>query len=242
MEKKLPHITIVIPAYNEEKYLPRCLKALQKQWYPKEKFDIIVVDNNSTDKTSQIAKQYGAKVIKENQQGHVFSLNTGLKNARGDIIAVTDADSIVTPHWLHILAKKFDNPAVVGVTGSVRLDTESKAINIFFEQLSKAFLFIHFACHKPHTIGPNMAIRKSAFKKLKEVDTRYQIGGDVEIGMRLRKYGKVVFAHNLSVTTSSRRLKTDFPSFSRDMYKYSLSYIYSIWLERPPHTKLLPVR
>lgn len=242
MQNKLPFISVVIPAYNEEKYLPRCLKALQNQSYLKEKFDITIVDNNSTDKTAEIAKKYGALVISEKKQGHVYSLNTGLKSAKGAILAITDADTIVSKNWLETLAKIFQDPSVVGTTGSVKLDLKSESISSFLEKMYQMFLRLNFAVNRPHTAGPNMALRKSAFKKLKEVDTRYKISGDVEIGMRLRMFGNIKFEKQLTVTTSSRRFKSNFKNILKDFYKYSSAYIYAIWLEKPPHDKLSPIR
>lgn len=242
MKGSSPFISVVIPAYNEEKYLSRCLKALQRQIYPKEKFDVIVVNNNSTDRTAEIAKSFGVQVILEKQQGHVFSLNRGLKAAKGEILAITDSDTIVSPNWLMKLAKTFNDPKIVGVTGSLKLDLQSESLNSFLKKLYETFLRINFAFNRPHTAGPNMAIRKSAFKKLKAVDTRYEISGDVEIGMRLRKHGKVHFEKELTVTTSSRRYKRKFTGLVKDFYKYSAAYVYAVWLEKPPSSKLTPIR
>lgn len=242
MEKTLPFITVVIPAYNEEKYLPICLSALAKQSYPKKNYHVVVVDNNSTDNTAEIAKKFGAKIIKEKQQGHVYSLNTGLKNAQGDIIAVTDADTTCAPNWLRTLARAFEDQRVVGITGSIKMDTESEALSTFLLRLYQVFLYIHFACKKPHFAGPNMALRKSAFKKLKSVDTRYKIGGDVAIGMQLKHLGRVKFERKLLTTTSSRRFKTSFAGFNQDLYKYIVTYFYAVWLARPPKENLLPLR
>ena len=67
MKNGSPAISVVIPAFNEEKYLPACLEALKKQTF--KNYELIVVDNNSTDKTAQIAKKFGARVVKEKKQG-----------------------------------------------------------------------------------------------------------------------------------------------------------------------------
>lgn len=241
MSQELPFITVVIPAYNEATYIPYCLKSLQQQSYPKERYKVLVVDNNSTDDTAKIAKQYGAEVIKEKQQGHVFSLNAGLQHATGDIYGITDADTVLSPLWLATLAKIFQNPEIVGVTGSTSFDTSSFS-SWMVRKLYHMFLRANFALNKPHLAGPNMAVRASAFAKLHGVDTRYQISGDVEIGMRLKKYGKVVFAKDLFATTSSRRFHHSFQTFIKDAWKYTVAYIYAIWLVRPPKSSLIPVR
>ncbi|GBD34499.1 putative glycosyltransferase [bacterium HR35] len=80
-------ISVIIPAYNEEKGIESTIKRI-----PKEVFEIIVVDNNSADKTAEIAKKLGAKVIKETKQGYGYALQKGFKTAQGDIIVTLDAD------------------------------------------------------------------------------------------------------------------------------------------------------
>lgn len=238
---QLPFISIVIPSFNEEDYLPHCLQSLQNQTYPKDRYQIIVVDNNSTDHTAEVARSFGAKVIEEKEQGHVFSLNTGLKHATGDIYAVTDSDTVLSPNWLATLADIFSDPTIVGVTGSTSFDTPTIS-SWLLRKLYHFFLRVNFALGKPHFAGPNMAMRASAFAHLHGVDTRYKISGDVEIGMRLKKYGKVIFSKKLIATTSSRRFKTNGWDFLRDFYKYFIAYIYAIWLVRPPAGRLIPVR
>lgn len=240
MKRQLPFISIVIPAYNEEKFLSKCLDALTNQTYPKVRYQIIVVDNNSTDNTAAIAKKFGAKVIEEKQQGHVYTINTGLQNATGDIYAMTDADSIPARNWLTNIARLFENPKVVGATGTVNLDFDSEIFNLTLKHAYYLVWQSNSFLHKPLLVGPNMAIRSSVFRqKLKQVDTRYRINGDVELGMRLRKHGKVIFSKDLSVISSSRRFKNGLNI--KDLYKFTNAYIYSIWLEKPPTASLAPV-
>lgn len=241
MSETLPFITVVIPAYNEAAYLPHCLTSLQGQTYPKDRYKVLVVDNNSTDTTAEVAEKFGAEVIKEKKQGHVFSLNAGLQHATGEIYAVTDSDTILAPNWLQTLSEIFADPTIVGVTGSTSFDTSSFS-SWMIRKLYHMFLRANFALHKPHLAGPNMAMRASAFAKLHGVDTRYEISGDVEIGMRLKKYGRVIFAKNLIATTSSRRFTNNFGDLMKDAYKYFIAYIYAIWLVKPPRSSLIPVR
>jgi glycosyltransferase involved in cell wall biosynthesis len=81
-------ISIVIPAYNEEKSIKNVIKDFSKPCVD----EIIVIDNNSKDRTSQFAKEAGAKVIKETMQGYGFALQKGMKEANGDIIILTESD------------------------------------------------------------------------------------------------------------------------------------------------------
>lgn len=237
--KELPFISVVIPAFNEEKYLPLCLKALKKQTYPKDRFEIIVSDNNSTDKTAAIAKKAGAKVFPEKRQGHVFALNNGMLLAKGEIIACTDADTEVLPNWLELIAKIFEDKEVVAATGSAYYNSHSRVKEYIGKLTYRTFVRLHFAVGKPSLAGPNLAVRKSAFLQIKGLDTRYHTFGDVELGLRIKKIGKVLFVKELTVETSPRRWEK---GSIEDYYNYFNSYVKTVWLLRPPHHNLTPRR
>jgi len=82
-------VSVVIPAYNEEKAIKKTVKDFSKPYID----EIIVVDNNSTDRTAEIAKKTGAKVVKETCQGYGYALRRGMKEAKGDIIILTEGDA-----------------------------------------------------------------------------------------------------------------------------------------------------
>lgn len=91
-------VSVVLPAYNEEKLLARCLESLQNQTVAP--YEIIVVDNNSIDATAQIARKNGAIVVKETRQGIAWARDAGFNHASGDIIARCDADCTAPPEWI----------------------------------------------------------------------------------------------------------------------------------------------
>ena len=95
----------MIPAYNEGKYIKRALKSVINQQI--EADEIIVVDNNSTDRTSEIAKKLGVKVIRERKQGMTPARDRGFNEAKYDIIARIDADVAVPPDWIKKIEKEF---------------------------------------------------------------------------------------------------------------------------------------
>lgn len=106
-------VSVVIPAKNEEKYLPFCLASIQKLDYPKEFLEMIVVDNGSTDRTREIAASFGAKVLRDDTK-HVSGLrNLGAKAAKGEMLAFLDADCTVEPDWLQAASRYFDADDVV---------------------------------------------------------------------------------------------------------------------------------
>ncbi len=235
----LPLISVVIPAFNEERYLPLCLNALEKQTYPKNRFEIIVVDNNSTDKTAKIAKAAGAKVVVEKIQGHVFALNAGMQNATGEIIATTDADTQVKDDWLEVIEKVFRDQEVAAVTGPAWYNSSSKIKRNLVKYSYYFYLKLHFAVGKPSLSGLNLAVRRASFYQIKGLDTRYKIFSDVELGLRIKKVGKVLFCKELSVISSPRRWKK---GTIEDYYKYVNSYFKTVWLLQPPKGDLKPHR
>src|SRR4029077_2365310 len=93
-----PRVSVVVPAYNEEKNLPLALASLLNQEL--KDFELIVVDNGSTDETPVIAKKLGARVIGENRRGVAHARQAGFLSSKGGIIATTDADTVVPPDWL----------------------------------------------------------------------------------------------------------------------------------------------
>src|SRR3990172_6189513 len=115
-----PVISVVVPAYNEEDYLPKSLQALKNQEFHKA-FEVIVVDNNSTDNTHAIASSFNTRIIKEKNQGLIFAKQAGCKHARAGIIAVLDADNIPSPDWLERIDRHFNDEHLAAVTGPYRL-------------------------------------------------------------------------------------------------------------------------
>ena len=105
-------VSIIIPAYNEEEYLPSCLASIDSLHYSKEHIEVIVVDNGSTDRTMEIARSYGAKVIRDDDMNVSGLRNFGAKHSKGEILAFIDSDCVVSSDWLINASKYFDNMKV----------------------------------------------------------------------------------------------------------------------------------
>lgn len=237
--QKYPFITVVIPAFNEEKYLSNCLSALQKQAYPKENYEVIVVDNNSTDKTGGIASRFGIEVVNVKQQGYVFALAEGMRKAKGEIVAVTDADTIVSKDWLAKIARVFKDKDVVGVTGSTTTDSDSKMVNLLARFFYMVFLKCTFTLGRPNLSGNNMAVARRAFALVNGIDTRFEMSPDVDLGLRLKNIGKIRFETDLFAVTSARRFRK---GFFRAILEYAKGYIFVAWLRRPPNFEQTTIR
>ncbi len=234
-----PFISVVIPAYNEEKYLPECLDTLNNQLYPRDKFEVIVVDNNSKDNTAKIAREKGFKVHTETKQGYVHALNSGLKEAKGEIIAVTDADTEVAPDWLAEIAQGFADPRVVGATGSVRVKEKSRLESVLSSGCYNLFVRINFLIGKPHLTGFNLAVRAKALNEIGGLNVNFTMSPDVDMGLRIKKLGKVIFLKKMLTLTSMRRWDK---GFFKALGEYTKAYFYAVWLRKSPGFKLPVIR
>ena len=98
-----PFVSIIIPSLNVEKYIEDCLDAIHMLYYPKDKLEIILVDNGSTDRTRKIASTCGARVLIRRGCNISALRNFGVSQSKGEIIAFLDADCIVSKDWLKVM-------------------------------------------------------------------------------------------------------------------------------------------
>lgn len=223
--------SIVVPAFNEEKYLGICLQSLKNQDFPKNDYEIIVVDNASTDKTAKIARKFKAclagrqvQLIKEPKKGVVYARQAGFMNAKGKIICSTDSDCIVPKNWLKKINFSFNkNPHLVAVGGTFELINVDSFFKLIIKLSTPPGLFVdQFLRAGAGLYGPNLAIKKSVFVKIGGFDTSLIAGEDIEITKRLRPLGKIKNYASLKVKTSARRFNQGF----RESFKYIvLNYI-----------------
>lgn len=202
-------LSLVIPAYNEEKYLAACLEAAQKNG---QFFEGIVVDNASTDQTRAIAERFPRfRVVSEPSKGLTKARQRGLTEATGDIIAYIDADSLLCPGWVdHVLAEYKKDPDTVCVSGTyVYKDVSwltSGIVWLYWNVLAyAAYLVTGYM-----VIGGNFAARKSALLEIGGFDTKIAFfGEDSDIARRLHRVGKVKLLPQIHVVTSPRRLNEE---------------------------------
>ncbi|MCA1917579.1 glycosyltransferase family 2 protein [Methanospirillum hungatei] len=197
-------ISIVIPSFNEEERIERCLASLAQQDFPRQEYEIIVVDGGSKDKTREIAEKYADLVFIQTSPKVGGARNDGALRARGEIIATTDADTILPPNWLSRIRQDFLDPEVVMLYGPVR-PIEATIKNRFYLFLANSFAHIGYLTGTIlFTLGCNSAFRAESFKKA----GMYRVsdaGDDLEIAHRMRRIGKVKFDRKLFVSFSMRR-------------------------------------
>jgi len=203
-----PKISVILAAYNEEKLLPRCLKTLQDQTYPRELFEVILVDNNSSDKTSQIGRQYGVKVVEyKDVQGCGPARKFGSKIARGEIFAFTDPDCIVPPNWLEKIDSQFMKNGVQLIGGKGMADRKDILIRFPFVIADWFYLLNNFF-GKPLIWGYNMAVKKTAYDAIGGINIELLSSEDWDLAFRIHKKfgrGSVKYLRSLEVATYPRK-------------------------------------
>lgn len=219
-----PQISVVIPAHNEADWLPAALAAVTRQVGPPP-FELIVVNNASTDATAAVAGSTGARVINEPRPGVAHARQAGFLASAGAIIATTDADSQVPPDWLARIGTYFaDHPKTIALGGSVSYDFADRRVRDLVNRLIPILHELDRRLHRgqPHFVGANFAVRRAAFESVGGFRTDLKRAEDLDLAHRLQKLGSVAFLPELVVTTSDRRFRREGP---QALISYFQSYL-----------------
>lgn len=232
-------VSVVIPAYNEEKWIGRTLEVLSLQDY--KDLEIIVVDNNSTDGTSKVVASFpNVKLILEERRGVQYARESGRLASSGDIVANLDADCMPPKDWVKSVVKYFADPKVVAVSGPYDYYDAS----LFLRGMSALFqnffyIILHFVVsdifHKGGImIGGNVFIRADALEKIGGYNTSIVFyGDDTDTGNRLRSLGRVLYKRDICVESSIRRF--DRLGMFHVFYKYCINFVWVSLFNRPYH-------
>ena len=184
-----PFVSIIIPAYNAESTLALCLESIRSLDYPNDKHEVLVVDNGSIDSSIQIARKYGATILYETSiKSSYAARNKGITAAKGDLIAFTDADCIVSPGWLTHLVKEWDDASIGCFAGEIEAYQPDNFIEIFSDRQGILRQKGTLSCtYLPYTQTANSAYRREVFEKVGLFIPEMTSGGDGEIAWRMQK-------------------------------------------------------
>ncbi len=224
-------VSVVIPAYNEEKFLTRTLASLVLQQTQKS-FEVIVVDNNSGDNTAQLAKSFQNKlclrVILGKKQGRGAARKKGFDEAKGGMIVSLDADTVTYPDWLDVLTDPLQN-GVVATTTSCKIADCSPLTNAVFNFIQpKAMVLYRIFFGHFWLSGFSFAILKSVYEKSNGFDPALQAQEDLDLSFKVAKLGKIKFI-NKPVIFSGRRFKD---GLLKGTYDYIRSFAEAFILRR----------
>ncbi|MEW6722653.1 MAG: glycosyltransferase [Candidatus Micrarchaeota archaeon] len=214
-----PSVSIVMPAHNEEKTIAASIESILSLDYPKEKLELIVVDDGSTDGTYEAAKGFASKSVRvftKKNGGKGSALNFGLKKAEGELVATMDADSFVSPGTLRELIPYFADPEVAAVSPAVKIKQSDNWVREFQRLEYLMILFsrklLSFLESVPVTPGPFSMFRRSVFDKVGLFD-EHNLVEDQEIALRIQ-------SHHLKIRSSmSAEVFTEPPDNLRDLIK-----------------------
>lgn len=199
-------ISLVIPAYNEERFIGKCLDSVCNN--PRSRFrEIIVVDNGSSDATAKIAETYlSVTVVREYKKGANCARQKGFETATAECIAYIDADCMLSPDWFQKAEKYMADSDVVLLNGPITYYDGPRwlrvaVLSIQWTALPLSHLFITFL------IGGNFIVRRSALKEVGGFNCDIAFyGDDADLATRLKGKGKMLFRMDFWVYTSARRL------------------------------------
>jgi glycosyltransferase involved in cell wall biosynthesis len=162
-------ISVIVPFFNTERYIEDCIQALLTQSYPSTRYEVIMIDNNSTDGSTAIVRKYPRiKLLSEKKQGAYAARNRGIAASRGQIIAFTDPDCVPGSDWLQQIDPMMRSSSVRVVVGSHQSAKHSLALQILeeYENEKNKFIFSSRIGTIYYGYTNNMAVRKTLIDEL----------------------------------------------------------------------------
>ncbi len=245
--ESLPFLSVVIPCRNEEKYIERCILSLKSQNYPKDRYEVLLVDGQSDDKTLEILEKIkidfdNLKIITNPNKVTPYALNIGVKSAKGDIVVILGAHSIIPDNFLLNGVKLFEKyPQASSVGGPITSEGE----NLFGLATSYAMsskIGIGNANHRfPDYEGEaEMACfpfyKKEVFDKVGFFDERFVKNQDDEFAYRVTKAGMKIY---ISPSVKSSYFVRNNP---KKLFKQYFNYGYYKWLGFLKHKSFISIR
>jgi glycosyltransferase involved in cell wall biosynthesis len=215
-----PILSVVIPAFNEEAEIGKCLDSIGKQDLPKNKFEVIVVDNASTDSTAKIIKKYPVKYVYEPRRSVVIARQTGTNQAKGEIIVSADADTLYPSGWLSRIRADFTaTPDLVALVGWIYYRGTPAWFNMVNGLVQQMNFFLSRHAKKfPLAFAANLAFKKQALEAIGGYPAHLPELGDQQY--LLKKFlaqGKVKVDPKVFCFTSRRQ----FHSTGKNIFVYN---------------------
>jgi glycosyltransferase involved in cell wall biosynthesis len=233
-------LSFVVPAYNEEAYLPACLESILAQTGEMgDAVEIVVVNNASTDRTREVALGYkGVRLVDEPRKGLTFARQAGFAASSGELIANVDSDSRLTPGWVaKVLAEFAAEPKLVALSGPfIYYDmspSQRFSVQIFYLIAYLVYALNRYVLRAGSMVqGGNFVLRRTALEKIGGFDTSISFyGEDTDIARRMNQVGEAKFTFELKMFSSARRLKKE--GTLRIALRYTINYFWTIFGKTP---------
>jgi cellulose synthase/poly-beta-1,6-N-acetylglucosamine synthase-like glycosyltransferase len=190
-QSSLPFVSVIVPALNCAGDVQGFAESMQKQNYPADRFEVIVVDNGSSDDTFERVRAAGLIALQRKEKGRARALNTGVMAARGEIIMTTDLSCRAEPHWMRAVVETFAaHPEAGCVAGEIKLLRTTGGVVIDFQERSN-YMSPLLALNRtslpfmPFADGANASFRKRVFDEIGGFEESFVKAADVEICYRM---------------------------------------------------------
>ncbi|MCX7625866.1 MAG: glycosyltransferase [Candidatus Sumerlaeaceae bacterium] len=223
-----PTVSVVVPVLNGLPTFSTLLRGLEQQTFPRASWELIIVDNGSTDGTRELAEDFArrhswAQVVLAERRGPSAARNVGVESARGSIIAFIDSDCIPGPTWLEELISVFADRTVWAAGGllkSAAPTTITEAFSARQEILNQEDFFKERPFKPPFLLTANFAVRRAVFKRVGMFNESLRVGEDADFCWRiLEAGGKLALVRKALV---AHRHRSTLPSFARQMFLYGI--------------------
>jgi glycosyltransferase involved in cell wall biosynthesis len=220
-------LSIIIPAYNSERTISACIESIQNLDFDMERFEVIVVDNNSTDSTHSIIEKYAVTVINEKKQGAAAARNCGVRHAKGDILCFIDADCMAEKDWLARIDQHFNDYKTSALVGFCIHEGKTLADELYVHEYNLDWEQRFFLDNKVFALtGANCAVRKDVFMSAGGFDESFLALEDIDLGLSLALNGYIIkrdktiqVVHKYNDTLETRLKKTvDYGYFEYKVY------------------------
>lgn len=184
-----PSVSIIVPVYNGARTIEACLESLLQQNYPSEAYEITIIENGSTDNTTELVKKYPVHLFHNDTRGPAPARNLGIAKSEAEIVAFTDADCIADPNWIHELTKPYNDPEIGGVGGAILAyqHTHRNSVEMFSDDYTPLTNFLSGE-HEflPHLYTANASYRHRLLNEIGGFNIHLITGEDVDMAWRLQ--------------------------------------------------------